>query len=307
MIESDGMISFYKFPQRITIELSAACNLACTICPRNHINIKNGFMEMPLFQKIIAEIKHHTITAIVPFFRGESLLHPFFKEMMTIIRHATNSNIQFATNCLMLDKSMSQFLLELPIDFISFSLDAISKKTYDKIRKGGNFQLAVDNINQFISLKKSLSNSHTIVQISATKTKYNQNELSDFEKFWSKKVDRIRIYPQHSEKGIFGKLNKSSQNYQRKNRHPCRKPFSDFVIYYDGHIALCNHDWNRSKDHLIGNINNTSIEDIWSNDAYQEIRDLHMSKKWDNLQPCNQCDHWASVYEKQTMIGKLIQ
>jgi MoaA/NifB/PqqE/SkfB family radical SAM enzyme len=85
--------------------------------------------------------------------------------MMTLLRRRTRARIQLATNALLLTPDLSRALLELGIDFISFSLDALRRETYEKIRVGGSFDRAMENVHAFLGLRKHRIPCVTVVQV----------------------------------------------------------------------------------------------------------------------------------------------
>ncbi len=293
------------FPDRITVEFSLSCNLRCCMCPRRFLDTPNGFMPKSLFMKIVDEISAYPLSAVVIFFRGESLLHPDFAFMVDYLKQKTRTKLQLATNGLLMTHDMAGYLLEKGMDFVSFSLDAYTKETYEQIRRGSDFDKVIDNLHHFLTLNNSGRHPKCEVQVSATENEFNQKELSAFSEYWKTYVDRVRVYPQHSENGVFGKLVNKNGCTDRAERQPCPKLFNDMVIYYNGDVALCNHDWNRSKEDIIGNINSASIKSIWSGDVYRKIRKSHLQGNWEKESVCSGCDHWNSG--KDTVVGKLIR
>lgn len=295
-----------SFPRRLTIELTSFCNLTCFMCPRKYLTGNHGLMSEELFLKIVDEIEGQPIDAVVPFFRGEPLMHPGFIGMIRLLREKTDAELQLATNALLLNEDISRELLGLGIHFISFSIDALSKETYEKIRGGGEFDTVMHNVKTFLKMRDDCSLYATKVQISATENVYNTSELPAFVDYWRNQVDRVRIYPQHSDGGEFGRL--KNQSYCRKpsSRQPCMKPFRDIVIYYDGKVGLCNHDWDPQDHGSLGSIKGHSIEEIWHNPIYQDVRYRHLNHQWDGISPCNSCDHWVGSGETANAIGKVI-
>ncbi len=275
------------------------------MCPRQYISENGKLMEPALFRKIVDEIAKHDVEAVVPFFRGESLLHPEFLDMISYLKEKSSAAIQLATNAQLLTDKISDRLLELEIDFISFSLDSIVAETYKKIRVGGTLEKAMQNISAFLDRKKSLAQDKPIVQVSATKCEHNEEEIPGFIEHWQDRVDRVRIYPQHSEDGKFGKLSNNASASQRERR-PCKKPFADMVIYYNGNTAICNHDWQRPQKDSPGSVSNQSINQIWNSDLYKQIREKHIKLKYEGLSPCAHCDNWQEFDDKNGSVGKLI-
>ncbi len=264
-------------------------------------------MARPLFNKIVEEIRSHSVEAVVPFFRGEPLLHPEFSAIMNFLRRRTSAKIQLATNGLLLNSELSRELLAMGIDFISFSLDAVTKKTYQKIRSGGDFDRTIQNVHNFLQIREGMSDVKTVVQVSATEHQANQKELPAFIDYWKPLVDRVRIYPQHSRDGRFGRLDGAGQDRNIADRQPCRKLFTDIVIYHDGNVGLCNHDWERPADAFLGSVVTDGIETVWQSPAYSKAREKHLSGRWDDMVPCSHCDHWQAMDEAETVVGDLIQ
>jgi radical SAM protein with 4Fe4S-binding SPASM domain len=146
----------------------------------------------------------------------------------------------------------------------------------------------------------------TEVQVSATETSANKEELPHFIEYWKPRVNRVRIYARHSKHGKFGRLENGRFKVTNTLRYACRKPFTDFVICHDGRVALCNHDWQRPPENVLGSVRHMSIETIWHGATYAHIRQKHLSHRWDTLIPCGHCDHWINVDEDKSPIGQVI-
>ncbi len=258
-------------------------------------------MTRSLFDKILWEIKRHSVDAVVPFFRGEPLLHPEFGAIMDALKTGTDFKVQLATNAMLMTHELSRKLLDLKLDFITFSLDAMTHQAYESIRQGGCFETVMDNVRQFLNLRAAMPGAVTEVQVSATETNENIHELEDFLAYWEPRVDRVRIYPRHSENGKFGKLGSSADKKGELVREACGKLFREMVIYFNGDVGVCNHDWNRTE--RIGTVSTHSIEQVWQSDAYNHIRKLHMAGKWNRVAPCNTCDHWQPFGLSRNIVG----
>ena len=97
-----------EFPKRIEIELASSCNLRCIYCPRHYVDNLNGFIDLDLFKKLISEIEKYPDTVLVLHRRGESLLHPEFKEIFNAVSgYSSISDITF----LNISKSINPFKL----------------------------------------------------------------------------------------------------------------------------------------------------------------------------------------------------
>lgn len=287
------------FPSRVTVELTNKCNLKCKMCPRNYQDVKYGFMRQELFEKIIDDMALFGPLTLVPFFRGEPLLHPKFLEFISYVKRKKNIQIQLATNATLLDTKTADRILRLGIDFISFSLDSTKKEEYERIRRDSDYDRVIEYINNFIKKKKRQKLKLPEIQVSIVKTQENQHLIKEFIRHWINQVDRVRVYYEHSQRGTFGKLKLSDQIL--KKRRPCLKPLTDIVVYWDGTIALCNHDWKREGE--IGMIKST-IEQVWNSSKYHKIRLMHYNRKITD-KVCKNCDQWMCYYLPKGIIGEL--
>jgi len=293
-----------EFPTRITLELTNRCNLNCVMCPRRYMTAPLGFMERSLFTRLIDQISVHAETTLVPFFRGESLLHPQFHALMTYARKRLPGAIQFATNATLLTQARSDEILDLGFDFISFSVDSIDPLTYGSIRQGADLAAVLENIYYFCNAKQRLQLAKPQLQVSVVKKPNDGLEkITKFLEFWQGKVDRVRVYEEHSRDGKFGSLEQTESDPSCKFvRKPCFKPFTDLVVYWNGAVAICNHDWDRKNP--IGDLYQTEIATIWRGEFYERLREAHFETAKLNS-PCDECDHWKSYYEENSVIGKL--
>ena len=93
------MIEVPEFPLRVTLELTNLCNYHCAMCPSRHQpDSVKGFMEPALFHRLVDEIAEHLPVTLVPFFRGETLLHPKAVELIAHAKSRGLGPVQLATN-----------------------------------------------------------------------------------------------------------------------------------------------------------------------------------------------------------------
>jgi len=278
------------FPQRVEIELVSDCNLRCVYCPRHYVNNLTGYMDFELFKKIIKELEKYPQTILVLHRRGESLLHPKFNEMLNLISKKFQ-DVQIATNATALVPEKFEAIVNA-ITFISFSLD--TPKNFDKTRIPAKYSIVEKKILQFLDYNKG----RVKTQASMVKTaKTSQEEIEEFIRIWKNRVDRVRIYEEHSSDGNFGSLKNP-----RKDRKPCVMPIYEVLIYDNGKIARCNHDWNSDG---MGDVNKNSIYEIWHSKKYEDLRKQHLSLNLTDS-VCSKCDSWYPQIANQG-TGKVIE
>lgn len=289
----------FAFPARVTVELSDRCNLTCPMCPRG-FHPGEGLMDWALYERIVEEIAAHPGTALVPFFRGESLMHPRFLDAMILAKRKGIAPIQLITNVTLLTPALSEALIALPVDFISLSLDALTPETFEAQRAGASHKRVMANVDAFLAARKRKGGRLPEVQVSAVETAATRAGMTAFVDYWKCRVDRVRVYEEHSQGGVFGALPETLGP-----RRPCGKPLTDLVIYCDGGVALCNQDWERKEP--LGDIRRQSIAEVWRSSGYDRIRRLHREGRAEEDPTCRGCGHWAQYYREGGILGRLVE
>ena len=271
------------FPKRLEIELASSCNLKCTYCPRRHLNNLGGYIDFCLFKKIIDEASAYPDTVIVLHRRGESLLHPKLNGMLDYIA-GKFKEVQLATNATLLTEDKYGSLVK-GLTFLSFSVD--TPDNYDKTRVPARYTDVEEKICRFLRF----NNGRIKTQASMVRTeKTEERQVKIFKEIWRERVNRVRIYEEHSIGGVFG-----SMRNPRRERKICVMPFYELLIYDDGRVGRCNHDWNGEP---IGNINTGTIAELWHSQRYANLRSEHLNLKFSD-EVCRNCDCWYEEIGKQ--------
>lgn len=292
-----------EFPNRITVEITNQCNVSCTFCNRQKIPMELGYMASELFHKIIDEAAQHLPVKLVPFFRGEPLMHPQILEFIEYAKAKGVGPIQMASNALLLDEGMQDGLIESGIDYLSFSLDTLDEKIYKDSRLTGNLEISARNVRELgekCKKRREKGLSTPTLQVSTINLDEYKDGQEQFINYWKDYVDVVRVYEQHDEKGrlVDPELRKKLDIFD--DRKPCRKIFTDMIIYWDGRLALCNYDWDEKRS--LGNISQMSIQDAWNSPEYERIREMHLNNTFDHS-ICGECHHWKIDYMENGYLG----
>lgn len=293
------------FPARVTLELTNRCNLSCRFCPRTLMERARGDMDTALAKRLLEEIAAHAPVAVVPFFRGESLLHPHWFAILAHAKALGAGEIQFTSNASLLDEQATERLLDLELPFVSFSLDTVDPALYNQTRRGADFAATRANVLHFLK-RRAERGSQTVVQASAVATPAHEPGMQAFVDYWLPLVDRVRVYVEHSADGQPGSIQAELDEFPR--RLPCRKPFTDMVVYWNGQAALCNHDWTRQVDGApLGDVAELGIAGVWNSPAYAAVRQAHQDGELDAVAPCRGCDHWKMYHMENGFLGRLYE
>lgn len=249
------------FPTRIALELTPLCNLSCFMCPRHLVEKLKGFMDESLWKKCIDEIAEKAPHAkVLPFWRGESLLH---KQFVPLSRYALDRGIDLhiSTNGILLNDENSEILKQY--EFVTFSIH--EEKGYEKAKA-------------FAALKDRRATVQiSFVECEETAEKYLDEVTAtpDLQGF-----DAVRLYEQHSKDGKFGSTGKA----MAQPRIFCPKLLDTLMIAADGTISRCSHIWRTEAD---VNLNECTIQEAWDSSVMQRIREHYPDAD------CGPCDQWS--------------
>lgn len=298
------------FPSVIQIQTINQCNGSCFMCPNSKIkNKKVEIMSDKLFEKIISEIinEEKSATMIFMYLQNEPLMDENLFKKIRLIKDQSKGKIitGILTNGSLFTEKKIKELENSGNDFISFSLDALTKETYNKIRSGFDFEDVLENLDQVLNSK--INSEHIDVEFAVQKK--NIHEFNNFKKFWKKKVGGIIVNYLTNRSGDLSNFNDICLDKKdisllvrfkfillRKILNYCTKPFASFNILSNGDVICCPEDYDRKM--ALGNVQESSIKDIWKNEKYRTIRDLIHKKKYSEILLCSNCSMWRDGYLK---------
>jgi radical SAM protein with 4Fe4S-binding SPASM domain len=270
-------------PLTLAIESTAKCNLFCPMCPRENIYFPARDMELNLFRKIIDESKDFLEFA-VPYGVGEPLLNP---EIYDMIRYCKQLGVPtgISTNATTLTEDASRRLMESGLDYVIFAFDGATAETYEKYRKGGNFERVRTNILTFLRVKKELK-SRIFCIIQMVRLNENRHEVPALIRMWRiEGIDEIRIKKDevHNE----GSAIPGDDRDRPPMRHPCyllwRGPM---YIHYDGTVFPCCYIYPQEP---VGNVRKNTMGEIWNSDPMVRIREAHIRGDLSEYAACRNC------------------
>ena len=87
--------------------------------------------------------------------------------------------------------------------------------------------------------------------------------------------------------------------------YPCPKPWKQIAVEHDGEVVLCSLDYKHQIK--IGNINDSTIEEIWNSDIMKKYQDGQNDKeKLCNLDLCKDCVRSGRYILDENKLTKII-
>lgn len=277
-------------PHLSQIEITNICNLKCPMCPRTHgMKRKLEYMDLSLFKKIIDKVckfnpRNGNIRLQLHHF-GESLLHPQLKEILLYCK-SKNVATMISSNGTVLTKEKREAIIG-NLDRIWISFDSIDKETYEKMRKGANFE---DTIEKVVKLIEEKGNRIPLVEMS---TLLHENK-EDYEKFWREKGVKKFIWKNYHNWRGEEKIKNFTNIKLKIPNGACGYLFSCFSVLVDGSVVPCCMDYN--GDMIMGNLKDQSIEEIFTGDKYTFMRFNHLSGYKKYLYLCSECTNYPGAW-----------
>ncbi len=286
------------FPLHLDLEATNICNLECDMCVRNVMTEKTGLMSWDLFTKIIDESAINNLASIKLNRRGEPLHHPKLPKMIKYAKDKGILDVQFNSNAMLLTEKLSVNLIDSGLDRIIFSLDGVTKDTFEKIRGGANFEKVVSNIKTFVDIRNKMGRKKPQVRIQMVKMDQNSHEVAEFIKTWSEIVNRVAVNTRR-EPYIKGEKNQKDQD-----QFPCAQIWQRMNVWWSGEVTMCCGDWH--GEYTLGNAFESTIHELWHSKKYNHVRNLHRNDEFKKIPICARCEFNTARYDAnlQKMLEK---
>jgi len=294
----EGKEFLSSIPKILNLEVTNFCNLNCPICVAKSTR-KQGFLDLNLLNKIIKENEKVLRNQFIWLhFNGEPLLHPRLSEIIRILKKA-GVKTRISTNATLLNKEKSLEIMRAGLDYIVFSVDGSTKETYEKIRRGADFEEVEDNIFGFLGIKKK-KKFKTETQIQIIKMKENEKEIKPFIKKWKKTdIDYInvksfstRAWQAEEIREHVNTMGLSKLKNRIHHRSPCFYLWETLIILWNGEVVACCQDL--KGDLKIGDLKKENLMEIWNNHKLLKLRRQQLNNDF-SMTPCAQCPDWKSL------------
>lgn len=317
-------VTGYRVPVRaiksIDLEPIAACNLKCTFCrvPGWRRARETRPMDLDLFIKILDQFPNLQQIKI------QGMGEPFMnKNLVSMIEFASVKNIEtfVITNGTLLNSNLIQQVLDAGLSRLCFSLDGGTKETFEKIRVNSNFQKVIENIKISCDLKRQ-KNAETCIeirslactidvfneipsmvrmvgQLGVDKIVLTEKMLIWSDSFRDGRIDDRPVYLDEFSDytRVIDEAYTEAKKYDVElsvgqtvysSKKPCSWPWGAMYVTTEGKVTPCcvigvPEIW------CMGDLQKESLEDIWNNSAYRELRKQISSNKIPKLcEPCYQ-------------------
>jgi MoaA/NifB/PqqE/SkfB family radical SAM enzyme len=250
-------------------------------------------MSVEQFRRIVEQIRGRA-TAVSLYYIGDPLVHPDLDEMCRIAYDA-GLNVHISTNfSFALTDARIRRIVESGLTHLSVCVDGLTQAKYQMTRVGGRIDRVLDNLKRVCKVRDELRRTYPKVEVQYIKFQHNVDELEAARKLVkSFGVDQVTDFWGALNNYTDGDPDVVTVNAPRKNdRLPqCFWPHSSMVVKYNGDvIPCCNYRIGQQYTHeddprILGNIFETSIEEVWNNRQFRDARRLVSNPELVNKEP----------------------
>lgn len=290
----DHFPSLYGAPRNIMVEVSTQCNLRCRMCfyyapgcGSGLFNTGAGLLGLEPFRQRVDRIRD--VFGAYPVLdlngRGEPLLNP---DLPAMVQYAKMKGFTcyLSTNGSLLGSDLSEALLDAGLDKLAVSLDAVDGETYSKIRKGGDYDLTIKNIQRFLDIREKQSYRKTELLVKMILQPENGYQYVPFVDLWGGIANHIAVWG-NCETGPEG----SRTDFRAASFDgfdACVSLWGNFMVTLDGKIypccLICS---SRAYEDALGSMDD--LDHFWTAPKVQEYRRLALDGHGDSIPFCKGC------------------
>jgi MoaA/NifB/PqqE/SkfB family radical SAM enzyme len=264
-------------PEIVQIESTNICNAKCVFCPRDDMHRRQGIMSFELFTKIVDECVELGITHIRVHNYGEPFVDRRLVEKVRYAKQRGIKEVGMISNGSLITEAVARGMVDAGLDAINISVDASGKEVFESTRIGLKYDKVIANIERLVRIRAESGKRRPKLILSFVRQNNSADEQA-FIEHWRKIADKIHITDLHNWGGTLHQ--QSDVNY------PCYRPWLTFTVLWDGRVSLCCADFDGHT--VLGDLNTSSIREIWNNDLYTSVRRQHLESGGPDV--CRSCD-----------------
>ena len=146
-----AMLGLLRNPPLFDLEVSGACNVDCSFCPRTRMSRPGLAMSDETFEAVLRFLPERAVVMCAGL--GDALTNPRLETYVARLRVRGVSSC-IITNGVLLGPQRQRSLIDAGIDQIQVSLHGLSDAAYDAIvTRGGDLQRVIGNLEHLASIR----------------------------------------------------------------------------------------------------------------------------------------------------------
>lgn len=184
MLRTDGAARarFGIRPLKIEMDITNQCNIRCIMCPFSDPAVgrrKRKDLSKETFLRWADEM-FSWAASVGLLFGTEPTLNQHLLSFVRTAKEYRVPNVYFSTNAMKLTPALAGGLIEAGLDEMNVSLDAGTKETFERIRRGAKWDTVISNLKSLRDQKAALKISRPRLHMSFVMMRSNIRELPQF-------------------------------------------------------------------------------------------------------------------------------
>lgn len=268
------------FPREIFLDLTSFCNHRCVFCANPYIQSKST-MPREMVYRVLQEAYDCGVRDLGLYATGESFV---VKELPEYVKRAKDIGYDYlfiTTNGALATPDRAKAVIDAGLDSIKFSISAGTRDTYKEIQGKDDFDKVIENL-KWVSQYRKDSGKRFRLYVTMVYTNKTKSEVETLKAIVREYIDEWDPHPLTNQCGNMYSNNdigviEANNPRARGTRDICFQPFKGFTITSDGLVSACVLDY--SQDLIVGDLNKSSLHDIWNGEIYREFRRRHLEKR----------------------------
>ena len=297
-------------PYLVHLDPTNLCNFRCPFCPTGHpellkaVDRPAGRMDFDLFDKIMNDLLMFPVKPkVLHLYKdGEPLMHPDFGRMAMLARiRNVSDRINLTTNAALLTAKRAKEIIAAGIDIVRVSVEHVHDAGYrERTITFAKYDTIIRNVAGLFEERERIG-ARTRIWVKILRLGLTDEDIEKFGRDFNRICDdclvmtpmgwsRTDVYD--FTLGSNPTTGDNGETPLRQDRVVCPYPFYSLAINFDGSVSVCCADWSHGT--VVGNVNTSSLINIWNGSAINELRRIHLANRRAENSACANC---------QTMLG----
>jgi radical SAM protein with 4Fe4S-binding SPASM domain len=270
-------------PRYIQLETVTKCNARCPFCPQHEI--ERGVPKMPddTWRRIVDQTRGWGIT-YRPFLTNEPFVDVRQPDIIRYIKqNDPTARVEYNSNGELMTEKTARAILEAGVDIIRFSIDGLSRETYEPTRVGVNYDRVYERVPRFLEIwrEEGYEAKGVFTEVRAIEVPENRHELEAYQAFWGPRCSEVLVTQLYQ----WPWTGQTAADVVKK---PCLKILDEMFFYANGNATIC--CWDVHERAVIGNVLEQTVEEIWNSYAARHLRALLDDGRRDLIHLCSRCN-----------------
>jgi radical SAM protein with 4Fe4S-binding SPASM domain len=297
-------------PFELHLELTNLCNANCVFCPYQFQMREVQFMPDDIFQKAVADFValgggSVGLTPIV----GDALIDPKFLDRIRYLRSFPQiDRVWLTTNCILLDRFGAEPVLQSGINALNVSTAGFDAEMYRRVYRNASYERMRRNVLELVERNAALGN-RVAITIALRPDRPLDAVMADpdFQPILAHNPQLDFTWSYTSANGRIKRDNLPASMKLRvvtSRTEACVNTYNGAMVLPDGTVMGCScvAAMDATKNLGIGNIQNSTLCEIWAGEATRALRSSFSTGTLNST--CAGCDMYRDLEFYRTRAGR---